>query len=81
MSAKQKRRVGGVEYEGSTPLDETLKIALDADKEITQLKALNAELLEALEAAERDLQSAPHSWGFEFTSLPKIRAALAKARN
>lgn len=61
--------------------DEWHKLADERSAEIIRLDALNAELLEALEAAERDLQSAPHSWGFEFTSLPKIRTAIAKARN
>lgn len=38
------------------------------------------DLLEAAEAAVRCLEALPHSWGCEFAELPKIRAAIAKAK-
>lgn len=76
-------------------LHETLKIALDADKEIAQLKALNAELLEALEAAETydegihafadlecyidDIETRPQ-YIKEYMRRKKQRSIIAKAR-
>lgn len=61
----------------TTPLGAQLEIAY---RLLTELADSNKDLLEALEAAEKALTSLPHSWGFEFTDLPKIRAALKKAK-
>ena len=49
-------------------------------EEVERLKAINADLLAALEYAFIGFSAAPKSLGYEITHIATIRAAIAKAR-
>ena len=48
--------------------------------ELRRLAEVNAELVKALEKARQELDGLPRSLGYDFTHIPVIDAALAKAK-
>ena len=54
----------------------------DRDVDIANAKLVAAapELLAALEKAVSKYEKLPHSLGYEFTHIPEMRAAIAKAK-
>lgn len=60
-----------VQCDHSVPFEEQFKIA--------KLFAAAPDLLEALQEAIAEYENLPHSLGYEFTHLPKMREAVKKA--